>query len=350
MDTEKKPLRLNAIVILLILGLVAFVAYFYFFINPAQVMAILSQTNFAYYAGAFVAYSLYVFFSALVWYRLLNSVSVKITKRKALLYTWVGLFFEATVPQLGWSGEVSKTYLLAKDSNLDLGKISASVVGQKIFTMTTAIVALSVGLASVLIGYTLLPIVTFLIALVLALSILVLIVVYYVSIKPSATKTLLNWAIRLALFFQKRWNPQNFRLKADELLGKFHLGIEQLRANPRGLIQPIIYSIVGFVFEVSVIFLTFIALGYSVPLDKVLIVFTLTGTLQTVGVTFFGFPEVIMSVSFSALGIPVDLSFSVTLLTRVVNLWFRLIVSYLALQWAGVGIIRKNKRQNNNLP
>jgi len=77
-------------------------------------------------------------------------------------------------------------------------------------------------------------------------------------------------------------------------------------------------------------------------LDKVLIVFTLTGTLQTVGVTFFGFPEVIMSVSFSALGIPVDLGFSVTLLTRVVNLWFRLIVSYLALQWAGVGIIRKN--------
>ncbi len=50
------------------------------------------------------------------------------------------------------------------------------------------------------------------------------------------------------------------------------------------------------------------------PVDKVLIVFTLTGTLQTVGVTFFGFPELIMSVSFTALGIPAALSVSVTLL------------------------------------
>jgi hypothetical protein len=77
--------------------------------------------------------------------------------------------------------------------------------------------------------------------------------------------------------------------------------------------------------------------------DKVLIVFTLTGTLQTVGLTVFGFPEIIMSASFSVLGILPSLSFSVTLLTRVVNLWFRLVVSYFALQWAGIKIIRKNQ-------
>jgi uncharacterized protein (TIRG00374 family) len=347
MNQAKKPFRPNAIVVLLILGLIAFIVYFYFFINPTQVIAILSQTNPLVYAGAFVAYSLYVFLSAVVWQRLLNSVSVKIGTRKALLYTWVGLFFEATVPQLGWSGEVSKTYLLAKDSNIDAGKIGASVVGQKIFVMTMTIVALALGLSSVLIGYSLPLLVTFLIALVLALSILALALVYYVSIKPTATKTLLNWAIRAALFFRKRWNPQNFRLKAEELLGKFHVGIEQLRANPKALVQPIIYSVVGFVFEVSVIFLTFIALGNPVPVDKVLIVFTLTGTLQTVGITIFGFPEIIMSISFSALGILPALSISVTLLTRVVNLWFRLIVSYLALQWAGVEIIRKQKQNIN---
>ena len=175
------------------------------------------------------------------------------------------------------------------------------------------------------------------------LSILALAVVYYVSIKPTATKTLLNWAIHLALFFRKRWNPQNFRLKAEELLDKFHLGMEQLGANPKALVKPIIYAIISFVFEISVVFLTFIALGYPVPVDKVLIVFTLTGTLQTVGVTIFGFTEIVMTSSFAFLGIPVDLSFSVTLLTRVVSLWFRLIVSYAALQWAGIKIIRQKR-------
>ena len=99
----------------------------------------------------------------------------------------------------------------------------------------------------------------------------------------------------------------------------------------------------GSIFEVLVVFLTFIALGEPVPVDVVLIVFTLTGTLQTVGVTVFGFPELIMTLTFTALYIDPAVAVSVALLTRVVNLWFRLIVSYFALQWAGIKIIRQTK-------
>jgi uncharacterized protein (TIRG00374 family) len=343
MNQAKKPLRSKAIVILLILGLAAFIVYFYFFINPAQVVEILSQTNLAVYAGAFVAYCLYVFFSSLVWHRLLNSVSIKIRARKALLYTWVGLFFEATVPQLGWSGEISKTYLLSQDSEADAAKIGASVVGQKIFVMTMTVAALAAGLISILVSYTLDPLVTFVIAMVLALSILTLGVVYYVSIKPTATKTLLNWVVRVVLVFRKHWSPENFRVRAEELLGRFHFGIRELKANPKGLVLTILFSVVSFVFEISVIFLSFTALGYSVRVDQVLIVFTLTGTLQTVGIGFLGFPDVIMATSFTALGIePASLAFSATLLARIVNLWFKLIVSYGALQWAGLGMLKKS--------
>jgi uncharacterized protein (TIRG00374 family) len=345
MKSTKRPFSSNVILIVLILGLIAFVVYFYFFINPAQVLAILSKTNIAIFASAFMAYSLYAYFSALVWRDLLHHVSVNISVRKSLLYTWAGLFFEATVPQLGWSGEISKTYLLTKDSNLDAGKIGASVVGQKILTMIMTIVAMALGLGIALISYPLPFSFTFLTSLILALSILSLFVVYYVSIKPNATKTLLKWTIGIALVFRKRWNPENFSSKAQELLGQFHFGIEQLRTTPKRLVKPIVYAVISFVFEVSVIFLTFIALGYPVPVDKVLIVYTLTGTLQTVGITAFGFPEIIMSVSFIALGIPPALSFSVTLLTRVVTLWFRLIVSYVALQWAGIKIIRQSEKQ-----
>jgi len=199
---------------------------------------------------------------------------------------------------------------------------------------------MGLGLGLVLVSYPLPLIVTLLISLVLGLSILTLVLVYYISINPSATKTLLNWAISIVLFFRKNWNPESFRLKADGLLSTFHVGIQQLRANPKALVKPIIYSVTSFIFEISVTFITFIALGSPVPVDKVLIVFTLTGTLQTVGVAFFGFPELIMSVSFTALGIPAALSVSVTLLVRIVSLWFRLVVSYAALQWAGIKIIR----------
>jgi uncharacterized protein (TIRG00374 family) len=344
MTLIEKPLRVNAIHLILILGLITFILYIYFFVNPGQVVSILSKTNLAIYTGAFIAYLMYTLCSSLVWHRLLNSLSVKTTKRKAFLFTWAGLFFEATVPQLGWSGEVSKTYLLTKDSNAPAGKIGASVVGQKIFTMTLTIVALSIGLGFVLFKYSLPIAATLLISLVLALSILTLGVVYYVSFKPTATNALLNCLIKILSFFRKSWIHQKFRLKTEELLNNFHLGIEQLKKKPKVLVQPIGFAILGFIFEVSVVFITFLALGQPVPVDVVLIVFTLTGTLQTVGVTVFGFPELIMTLTFTALYIDPAVAVSVALLTRVVNLWFRLIVSYLALQWAGIKIIRQNNK------
>lgn len=339
----KKIPPLNFILIVLIAGLIAFIFYVYFFVDLQEILEILSKTNLTVYTGAFVAYLLYTFCSSLVWHSLLKSLAVKITKRKAFHFTWVGLFFEATVPQLGWSGEISKTYLLAKDSEIEAGKIGASVVGQKIFNMTLTISALSVGLALVLIRYSLPLEATLVISLVLALSILTLSIVYHVSYKPSATKTLLNIAVKIVLLLRKSWNAKNFIIKAEETLDTFHVGIVQLKASPKALFQAIIYAVIGFVFEVSVVFISFIALGQPVPVDVVLIVFTLTGTLQTVGVTLFGFPELIMTMTFTALSINPAIAVSVALLTRVVNLWFRLLLSYIALQLAGIKIIKQNQ-------
>jgi len=149
MENVKKPFRLNAITLILIAGLIAFLLYIYFYINPVEVYDILSKTNLEYYVFAFVSYFLFAFFSSLVWHRLLSNLSIIVSKRQVLLFTWAGLFFDATIPQLGWSGEVSKTYLLGRDSTIDVGKIGASVVGQKLFTMTMTIIALSLGLGLV---------------------------------------------------------------------------------------------------------------------------------------------------------------------------------------------------------
>jgi len=343
MEPAPKTRRFNPILIVLAAGLAAFLVYLAFFVDLNQVAATLSQTNLTVYWAAFACYILYVACSSLVWRSLLGTLSVNLSTRKAFLYTWVGLFFDATVPQLGWSAEVSKTYLLSKDQNVESGRVGASVVGQKIFTMTITITALSAGLVWLLIRYAFPLLEALLISSVLALSILTLAVVYYVSFRPSATKTLLRWVIKIMRFFRKNWNPEGFTSKAEEMLGSFHQSISQLQKHPRKLVAPAVYAVVGFLFEVSVMFVAFAALGQPVSVDVVLIVFTLTGTLQTVGAAFFGFPELIMTVTLTSLSISPAVAVSVTLLTRLVNLWFRLVVSYGALQFAGVKIIRQNK-------
>jgi uncharacterized protein (TIRG00374 family) len=343
METAKKPYRSNVVLIVLIAGLAAFVLYVAFFVNPAKIIETLSKTNLVIFLFAFVAFTLNTFCSSLVWNNLLSNLSVKISRRKTFLFTWVGLFFDATVPQIGWSAEISKTYLLAKDVKIESGQIAASVVGQKMLTMTITISALSTGLGLVLYRYSLPFVITLLFTLVLVLSILTLAIIFYISFRPTTTKKLLGWAVKIAAFFRKNWNPENFKGKAEKILEDFHFGFRQLKSNPKGLIQPCVFAITGFVFEIAVVFLTFLALGQPVPVDVVLIVFTLTGTLQTVGVTIFGFPELIMTLTFTALYIDPVIAVSVALLTRVVNLWFRLFFSYTALQWAGIRILKKTQ-------
>jgi uncharacterized protein (TIRG00374 family) len=343
MERSAKTRRPSAILIVLAAGLSAFVLYLAFFVDLGQVAQTLSQTNLSIYWLAFASYIMFTVCSSLTWHNLLGTLEVQISNRKAFLYTWVGLFFDATVPQLGWSAEVSKTYLLSKDQNTQTGRVGASVVGQKLFTMTLSIGALAAGLSLLLVRYAFPLLEALLIGLVLALSILTLSIVYYVSFKPSATKKLLGWAVRTSRVFRKNWNPEGFVTKAEELLGSFHESISQLKKKPQQLIKPAAFTVAGFIFEVSVMFIAFASLGKPVPIDIVLIVFTLTGTLQTVGVAFFGFPELIMTITLTALNIDAALAVSVALLTRVVNLWFRLVISYVALQWAGVKIMHKNK-------
>jgi conserved hypothetical protein len=342
MDSAKKPLQSKPIIIVLALGLVAFLLYLFFYVNPAEVAGTLAKTNLAIYSLAFLAYVANTLFSSFVWYSLLNSLEVNVSRGKTFLYTWVGLFFEATVPQLGWSAEVSKTYMLNQDSQTDMGCVGASVVWQKIFNMTLSIATLAVGLVLVLINYQLPVFAVIIIGIVLALSILALGLVYYVSLRPSATKTLLGWAVRIIRVFRKSWDPTGFLAKAEDTLGGFHDGIAKLKSKPRALIMPAVYSLISFGFEISVFFITFAALGQPIRVDAIFIVFTLTGVLQTVGASFF-FPELVTTSTLTILNTSKDVAFSIAILTRAVNLWFRLIVSYCALQYAGVKIMRQNK-------
>ncbi len=346
MNEAQKPLFTNKIFLLVIFGLVAFVLYFYFFVGTTDVINVIGRINFFYYAVAFVAFLTAVFLSYRTWYSLLKSLSVKTTFRNALLVMWVGLFYDATVPEPGWSGDLSKAYMLGRASDQDSGRIVASVVGQKIIGMLITVGTIFLGLILLAWNYTLPSSVIIFIAIALLISISALIIVYYVSTKPKATKTLLNWLIRFVSFIRAgRWDSRTFRLNTEEMLNRFHEGIQQLRNNPKALVRPVAFSLLSVAFDVSVVFLTFAALRAPIPVDKVLIVYALTGTLQSIGVSVIGFTEIIMSTSYTILGIPSGLSLSATLLSRVITLWFKLIVSYVAFQWACVQILRCEKQR-----
>ncbi len=350
MTVEGKPWFTKRVLLFVLLGLFMLVLYFYYFVGVVNVVDVIEQTNLFYYTAAFIAFLVSVLFSSLSWHILLSSLGIKMRIRRVLLFMWFGMFFDATIPDPGWSGDLTKAYMLAKTSGEDAGRIAASVVGQKIILVFVTIIALICGLALLALNYTLSSAVLIFIGFVLFLSTFALIMICYLSAKPKATKRMLDWLIRaISLVRGSTWNSLNFRLRGEETLNRFHEGMQTLIADPKALARPVAFSVLGWNFDVLVIFLTFISLGYPVPVDKVLIVYALTGSLQIVGLFFIGFAEIIISSSYTVLGIPPAIGLSVTLLTRVVTLWFKLVVSYVAFQWAGVGILL-DKKPKGTLP
>jgi uncharacterized protein (TIRG00374 family) len=340
MTVASKPRLSKKVLLFTFLGLITLVAYFYYLTRTTNIVGQIKEVDLYYYASAFIAFLVSVLFSTLAWRSLLNNLSIKVTVGTALLFMWTGLFFDATVPDPGWSGDLSKAYMLAKTANVDTARIVASVVGQKIIGLVITVIDLVLGLVLLSRNYTLPGLVLIFIAVVSFVSVLSLFVICYLSAKPKATKRILDWLIRAACFVHRgHWDPTDFRLKAEDMLSKYHENIRVLGSNPKALARPVIFSLTSWAFDVSITFLTFASLHYPVPVDKVLIVYALTGSLQALGVSFVGFTELVMSGSYTVLGINPGVGLSATLLARVVTLWFKLVVAYFAFQWAGVKVL-----------
>ena len=108
--------------------------------------------------------------------------------------------------------------------------------------------------------------------------------------------------------------------------------------------HPVAFYLLSVTFDISVVFFVFASLGYPIPVDQVLIVYALTGFLSSIGVSLAGFTEIIMTTTYQVLLIPLAVSFAVTLLSRIITLWFKLIIGYITFQFAGLKILLGKKQ------
>jgi hypothetical protein len=125
----------------MVAGLAVFAFYLYSFIGVDEALGIIETVNVYYYMMAFVAALLSVLFYSFTWNSLLSGLRVRISLWRTFLFSWVGMFIDEVIPG-GISGDFFKAYLISKDHELETGKVVASVVVQKLFTVTILIVNL----------------------------------------------------------------------------------------------------------------------------------------------------------------------------------------------------------------
>jgi len=65
---------------------------------------------------------------------LLNTLSVKSTLSKAFQFIWVGYFVDLLIPAESVSSDISRIYLMSKESGENAGKVTASVIAHRILS------------------------------------------------------------------------------------------------------------------------------------------------------------------------------------------------------------------------
>ncbi len=166
-----------------------------------------------------------------------------------------------------------------------------------------------------------------------------------------------NWTYRLIekIFafakrvFGGRWGIDSWSNKARENTKVFYESLRAFSTNISKLLLPTVFSLLSWFFSVLVYYIVFAAVGYPLDWAILSIVFSLIVTLKSIPIGVpveMGLAEIAMTTLFGAFGVPLNIGAAATVLIRIITMWFRLILGFIASQWVGVATVLKNENIN----
>jgi len=337
----------------LLIGLLIFIGYLYFFVDIDEMITILKGINLFYFSLAVVLLLLNTFFSSLAWQYFLRPLSVNVPFRKTVLFGLVGTFVDILVPAESISGDASKAYLMSKDSGEDAGKVVASVVGHRILSMIITLSSLIIGSTSLFIMQYKLPsfILNFILVVVIGTTIS-LVFMFLLCSREQLTQKIVDSLLRFSNFLLRgRLKLTSLRSKTREALQAFHQSIEFLGGNLRSLVWPVVFSVVAWLLSVLLSFFVFVSLDHPISFSVVLIVYSISCAIQTIPVGVpaeVGLIEIVMTSLYAMLGVPIGISAAATVLIRIITVWFKFFIGFVAFQWVGIKVLTGSSRQPSN--
>jgi len=325
-------------------GLFVFLLYLYFFVPFRDMVQTLQRVNPFYFLLASVALFISAAFYSLAWQRLLNMLSVKASFLKAFQFTCVATFVDILVPAESVSGDVSRIYLMSKESDGNAGKVMASVVSHRILATSVTVLSLIISSTYFAVNYKPPLLILELVAIIAACSAIFMGLLFYLSMRKEATEKIVNWLIKLLVRISSgRWKFERLNESATKMLSMFHEGIVTLSGNPKGLILPLLFSIFAWLSDILIAVLVFLSLGpleSTISLSAIVIVYSISVAIHYIPIVSgeLGILEIVMTSMFTLLGNPQSIAvFAVaTILIRVLTLWGRLLVGGLIVQLMGV--------------
>jgi len=292
-------------------------------------------------------------FSSLTWFCFLRSMSINVSFRRTFLFSWVGVFVDTLIPAESIGGDLSKTYLMVKETDENTGKVLASVVSHRILSMVMTLSTLSISLFLLLfiLQYELTAFALSLILFVAIGSMISLFFIILLCFKEQLTQKIIDPLLRFLAFISRgRLQLASLRSKTQKALGAFHESIDVLRRYPRSLVKPMFFILISWFFTILSSYFVFASLGYLVNFALITIVYSISCTIQNIPIGVpggSGLIEVVMTSLYSLLGIPIAISAVATVLIRVLWVWVRLPLGFISFQWVVARAARSAFQKGN---
>ena len=334
-----KPKITRKTVLLPIIGLVAFFLYIYLFnVDIQGILATAQHADPVFFSAAILISFAEVFFYAVSWRTLLNSLQVKISVVKSNLFVWYGIFMDIVVPAESVTGEVSRVYLVTREQRGTSGKVVASLVLHRLLGMGINVAALVLGIGLLLgepqINQVIFNVILFFTAAIAAS--LVLFIVF--SFKENLSLKVINALIRLGDFITRgKWKLFNkLKQEAHKSAKMFNDSMQEYRRKPGAVAVALFLLAVNWTCSLSIPYAVFLSLGVPVSWSVILITSAIVVAIKSVpiGIPFeVGLPEIAMTTLFVGLGVQPDISATATILSRIITLWLRFFIGFIAQQW-----------------
>jgi uncharacterized protein (TIRG00374 family) len=347
MESPKPKISLKTVIFPLI-GLVAFFLYIYLFqVDIPAIISTASRADPIPYAVA-VSFSLVeVFFFSTSWRVLANFLKIRLSLARSYLFVWYGIFVDTIIPAESISGEALRVYLITKEQGEQAcGRAVASLVAHRLLGMGMNIVVLITGMVLLFNETQINPLIFNLILfLTLGITLTLLLIVLF-SFKEQWSLKVIDWLVRAGKFITRgRWHLQLTKIKEDacRIATGFHDSMNEFKRSPKALASSFFYLAITWIFSLSIPYLVFMSLRVPVSWSVILITSAIVLAVKSIplGVPFeVGLPEITMTTLYTSLLAPIlglqaaaGVSATATILTRLITLWFRFFVGFLAQQW-----------------
>ena len=331
-------------ILLPVIGLLAFFLYLYIFnVDIPKIIATAKHMDLGVYSLAVVAVVLETFSFAVSWRSLLNILSVKLSVIRSFLYVWFGVFMDIIIPAESISGEISRVYLVTREENDASGKVVASLVTHRIIGMGINIGSLFVGIIVLLAQRQFSGVVLKLALLLTAATAVFLGLLILVCVKEEWTlkivSSLINFVERIGI---AKHRLTTIRSEVLDAVRVFHSSMKRYRHAPKTLITSLSLSVASWLLRLIVTYLVFSSIRYSVHWSVIVVTCSIVVAVKSIplGIPFeAGLPEITMSTLFIFFGVPADVSATVTILYRILTVWFRFFIGFAVQQWLGMKAI-----------